>query len=94
MAEFSATLMPADAGLAVTALSYRYAAKDTPTSNGKITVNFPLTIEGTDIASGEAYQYQYATSSQTVTLVPEPSAIALSLAAAALAVVARRHRRS
>ena len=92
--EFSATLMPADAGLAVTALTYNYAAKDTPTVDGRITFNFPLDIEGTDIASGQAFHYRYDTSSQTVTQVPEPSGVALSLIAAASAVALnRRHRR-
>jgi len=93
--EFSATMMPTDGGgLAVTALSYNYAAKDTPTVDGRIVINFPLDIEGTDIASGQAFHYRYDTSSQTVSQVPEPSGIALTLAAAALAVVAPRHRRS
>jgi MYXO-CTERM domain-containing protein len=85
--------MPADAGLAVTALSYQYAAKDTPTSNGKITLNFPLTISGTDIASGQAYEYRYDASSQMVTLVPEPTGAALSLAAALALAFGRRQRR-
>jgi hypothetical protein len=77
---FSATFLPTDGGgLAVVSLSYAYRAKNTPTTNGRLIGNFPLVIEGTDIASGEPFQYQYDTSSQTVTVIPEPSSLALTI---------------
>jgi hypothetical protein len=76
---FTATFLPTDSGaLAVTALSYSYRAKNTPTTNGKLAANFPLVIQGTDIASGEPFQYRYDTSTQTVTEIPEPSSVVLA----------------
>jgi hypothetical protein len=92
----STTIMPADAGvLAVASLTYAYGPIDTPTTDGRLAANFPLDIQGTDVASGQPFHYQYDTSSQTVTVVPEPSSMALAaLGLAVLAVVAwRRHLR-
>jgi hypothetical protein len=91
---FTATFLPTDSGeLAVTALSYSYRAKNTPTTNGKLAANFPLVIQGTDIASGEPFHYQYDTSTQTVTEVPEPSSFALA-ALGILGLMATARRRS
>lgn len=90
--QFSSTLEVVGRGLAVTALTYDYAAKDTATVDDRLAGNFPLDIEGTDIASGQAFHYRYDTSSETLTFVPEPSGAAAALAAAALAVVVRRVR--
>jgi hypothetical protein len=89
---FTATFLPTDSGaLAVTALSYSYRAKNTPTTNGKLAANFPLVIQGTDIASGEPFQYQYDTSTQTVTEIPEPSSVVLAaLGILGLLATARR----
>jgi hypothetical protein len=81
LVQFSTTLVEANA-LDVVALTYEYAAKDTSTVDGRLAGNFPLDIQGTDIATGQPFHYRYDTSSQTVTEVPEPSAIALVLAAA------------
>jgi hypothetical protein len=76
---FSAAFLPTDAGgLAVVSLSYAYRAIDTPTANGRLSANFPLTIQGTDVASGLEFHYQYDTSSQEVTFIPEPSSVALA----------------
>jgi hypothetical protein len=77
-------------GLEVTSLTYEYAPKDTATVDGKIAGNFPLDIEGTDIASGQAFHYRYDASSETMAVVPEPSAI--MLVAAAVCVMALRCR--
>jgi hypothetical protein len=77
--EFSTTLLPGDSGdFFVTSLSYAFAPKNTPTGNGKLAANFPLVIEGTDVASGQPFHYQYDTSTQLVTLVPEPSTLTLA----------------
>ncbi|MGD9720135.1 MAG: hypothetical protein AB7O59_08120 [Pirellulales bacterium] len=91
---FTATFLPTDSGaLAVTALSYAYRPKDTPTANDKLSANFPLTIQGTDIASGEPFHYQYDTSTQTVTEVPEPSSVALAACGLACFVAAIGRRK-
>jgi hypothetical protein len=92
---FSATLSEAriGGGLEVTALTYEYAPKDTATVDGKIAGNFPLDIEGTDIASGQAFHYRYDTSMQTLTAVPEPAGFALALIATASGFALRRRHR-
>ena len=50
----------------VTSLSYTFFPIDTVTSEGPIILNFPLTITGTDIASGNAFEYQYVNSTATI----------------------------
>lgn len=93
---FSASFLPTDAGgLAVVSLTYAYRPTDTPTTNDKLAANFPLTIQGTDVASGLEFHYQYDVSSQTVTEIPEPSSIvlaALGLAVLAVTAMARGGR--
>ena len=75
---FTTTLLDTDSGgLAVTSLTYAYAPIDTPAVNGRLTANFPLDIQGTDVASGLPFHYQYDTSSQMVTEIPEPSTLML-----------------
>jgi hypothetical protein len=91
---FSATLIPTDAGgLGAMALTYSYKAIDTAHTNGRLAANFPLEIQGTDIASGMAFDYLYDMSMQTVTLVPEP-ATGLALLIAATTLLFRRESRA
>jgi hypothetical protein len=89
---FSATFLATDGGgLAVASLTYAYRAIDTPTTNGKLAANFPLDIQGTDVASDEPFHYQYDMSSQTVTEIPEPSTLTLGgLAILALVCCAKK----
>ncbi len=70
--------MEVDGNGLVTALSYTFAAIDTLTAEHIIILNFPLTITGTDIASGEAFAYTYANSTPTRTVLPQPPALKLS----------------
>ena len=53
--------------------------------------SFSLTIEGTDIASGQPFEYLYAASSQTIT--PEPGTAALFGIGLALLAACRRLKR-
>ena len=56
----------------VTSLSYQFAPIQTLTTNpGGIVLNFPLSITGTDAATGQAFEYQYTVASFDV-LAPEP----------------------
>ena len=76
--------------LSLNALAYQGAFLPTPTSTAGPIFNFPLTISGTDLASGLAFEYTWASSAQTLELVPEPStALLLIFGLVALAV---RHR--
>ena len=61
----------------VTGLTYGFGAIDTQTVLMGISLNFPLTITGTDIATGQEFEYRYATSAPTLTAVPEPSSFVL-----------------
>ena len=65
----------------VTNLTYTYNAIDTKTVKGGMDLNFPLTITGVDISSGDEFRYEYLTSTQELTPqqnpVPEPAAIFL-----------------
>jgi len=93
---FSATFLPTDAGgFAVTSLTYAYRPIDTPTADGRLAANFPLEIQGTDVATGEAFDYLYDTSSSTVTVVPEPTTAVLAVIGltALLAWARVRHER-
>jgi hypothetical protein len=60
-------------------LNYQFAAIDTSTVEKGITLNFPLSISGTDMATGQPFQYSFTTSTQTLSTVPEPSSLALLL---------------
>jgi hypothetical protein len=62
----------------VNALTYAFAAIDTPTAAGIIILNFPFSVTGTDIASGQPISYTYANSTPTITLAPEISVLDLS----------------
>ena len=53
-------------GPVVVSLTYMFNPIDTQTVLGIIILNFPLTVEGTCIANGEAFQYVYADSVATV----------------------------
>jgi hypothetical protein len=76
-----------------TELVYGFNPITTATVSDGPILNFPLTISGTDIASGEAFQYTYATSTQTLSAVPEPATFFLVLVGAAgLGRMARRRR--
>ncbi len=69
--EFSATVDPTTG--AVSALTYRFGAIDTTTLLSGTLSNFPLTISGTDRATGEAFTYQYAESTPTLTVLDGPA---------------------
>lgn len=76
-------------------LLYDFNGILTPTVNqvglDRPVLNFPLTITGTDIASGRAFEYNYASSTQTLTAIPEPATYALFLIGlAGLGVLRRR----
>jgi hypothetical protein len=63
--------MEIDSGGGLEAYSYTYASFDTlSVSGGIIVLNSPLTITGTDIASGLPFSYTYANSTETVTIIP------------------------
>jgi len=62
----------------VNSLTYTFAAIDTATAAGSIVLNFPFSVTGTDIASGQAFSYTYANSTPTVTLAPEFSVLGLT----------------
>ena len=56
-------------------MASRVAYYTTQLTDGGIVLNFPLSITGTDIASGQAFEYGYTTSTQTVSeVVPIPAA--------------------
>ncbi len=63
----------------VESLTYQFSPIDTPTAQGSIVLNFPLTITGTDIASGEAFSYTYANSTATITPVLQPASLTISV---------------
>ncbi len=56
---------------AVTTLDYKFDPITTPMVNGIIVLNFPLTITGTDISSGEEFEYVYGNSTQNLTPLPQ-----------------------
>lgn len=61
----------------VSSLSYAFLPTISATVEGPIVLNFPLSITGTDISSGEAINYGYTESTQTITAisaVPVPAA--------------------
>jgi hypothetical protein len=51
-------------------LTYKYSPITTQVVDGGIALNFPLTITGTDKASGETFEYQYTESTHTLTELP------------------------
>jgi hypothetical protein len=62
----------------VNSLNYAFLPiTTTQTTDGPIVLNFPLSITGTDIASGQSFEYGYAASTQTVSaaVVPIPAAV-------------------
>jgi hypothetical protein len=59
----------------VSTLNYEFLPIITQHSTGGIVLNFPLSITGTDIASGESFEYGYVASTQTVSAVPIPAAV-------------------
>ena len=63
-------------GSGVSSLTYNYFAAASPTTQGPVVLNFPLSITGTDIASGQSFEYGYTESTQTVSaaVVPIPAA--------------------
>ena len=50
----------------VTSLGYKFLPITTQATEGSIILNFPLTITGIDIASGEPFEYRYTESIQTL----------------------------
>jgi len=77
----TAFAMEVDAGGVTTALSYSFSPIDTATVQGPVILNFPFTVTGTDIASGQAFSYTYANSDVTITPVPIPEPTSLLLLA-------------
>ncbi len=65
----------------INSLLYEFDPITTATVTDGPVLNFPLTITGTDIATGLAFEYVYANSTQTLTLtaVPLPAALPLFL---------------
>lgn len=61
----------------VNVLDYAFLPTTSLTAAGSIVLNFPLSITGTDIASGESFEYGYSESTQTVSaaVVPIPAAM-------------------
>lgn len=60
----------------VSSLTYNSFPTTSQTTDGIIILNFPLSITGTDIASGQSFDYGYTASTQTVSaaVVPIPAA--------------------
>ena len=73
---FSMTLSFGVSG-GVTSLDYSFLSAISPTVEGPVVLNFPLTITGTDKVSGQSFEYGYAVSTQTVSaaVVPIPAAM-------------------
>jgi hypothetical protein len=67
-----------DATGEVTTLSYATTATTTPTvvAGPILNASFSLTVQGTDIASGQDLEYFYADSSATVSLAPSVPTLA------------------
>lgn len=61
----------------VESLTYQFALNDTATVQGPVVLNFPFTVTGTDIATGEAFSYTYANSTPTITLAPAPLSLSV-----------------
>ena len=61
----------------VNSLNYAFLPTNTLTAEGPVILNFPLSITGTDIASGQLFEYGYTESTQTVSaaVVPIPAAV-------------------
>jgi hypothetical protein len=76
----------------VTALDYTFGAIDTETALKGIYHNFPLTIAGTELSTGQDFEYQYTTSVQSLSAVPEPNSLVL-LVCGTLGILGRRRRR-
>lgn len=74
----------------IATLSYQSLPFDSPTSLGWVVVNFPLTIQGTDRATNEAFSYTYANSTQSFSVVPEPSMFAMGVGLGLAAAIRRR----
>jgi len=64
-------------GATVNSLNYAFLPTTSVTAEGPVVLNFPLSITGTDIASGQSFEYGYTESTQTVSaaVVPIPAAV-------------------
>jgi hypothetical protein len=87
--DFTTTLV-FDVVFAVSSLTYDYSPINTSAVSDRIAGNFPLDIQGIDVASGEAFHYHYDTSSQSVTIVPEPSTYVTAAMGIVAVLFARR----
>jgi hypothetical protein len=58
-------------------LNYAFLPITTQLTDGSIVLNFPLSITGTDIASGQSFEYGYTESTHTfsASAVPVPAAV-------------------
>jgi hypothetical protein len=74
-------------------LTYGFSPITTEFANNIIITNFPLTITGTDIGSGQSFEYRYTDSTQTLTVVPVPGALILGSIGLGLAGCKLRRRR-
>ena len=63
----------------VTELGYNFYAIDTPTAQGPIVLNFPLSVTGIDKASGLPFEYGYTTSTQILTPVVQTLDVAIDI---------------
>ena len=63
----------------VDSLTYNFLPITTLTAEGIIVLNFPLSITGTDIASGLPFEYEYTESTQTLTPVVQTLTVAIDI---------------
>ncbi|MDH5576007.1 MAG: PEP-CTERM sorting domain-containing protein, partial [Nitrospirota bacterium] len=57
--------------------TYNFNPINTGLVDGGIVLNFPLTVKGTDRASGDSFEYEYTASTQTFGAIPEPGTFLL-----------------
>ena len=63
----------------IDSLTYNFLPINSVSGGGIIVLNFPLSITGTDIASGLAFEYEYTESTQTLTPVVQTLTVAIDI---------------